>query len=584
MAIKKLAVRIACFLLVSGFLTVAPAQALDFQTGAARGFSLGNPMMGDLGGYYGGGAPREIDFGGLGVSVGKGLDLGCGGINIGSFIDIQFNMEDISQEMMQSMKTMVAKEILIRVLGAIPQLAAAQDFLQNLANERFKMFQANCDMGEIRAEAKKRYQEQCARDRQEGKISESEYVRCINMHDSVKADMAKMSKEISQFVCGFSQQPMQSMLPSLCQSSDQSVGCFIGSFLPEVCVENSACGRKVCVGSNQRRNPAITMSGVADAMMLYSDLMARKAGKVWDQIMMAPGINQATVKVIADEAYRMERADFAQNSGGAASNSVAATNLTMLPVQFAATGNDASQKLLEDYRKNSPMMSKCYGNSKMYDMLRYLKFTAKAANRQLGGTAQVDEDITISDAEKVPANRIFPDLPAVGSAQAQKMGLDPETVAIMLEETYGCLANTSYAMIANPAALGELALSPIQTSWQPHFSIVGKEISCQAVDNVSTFLLSYLGARELEIKSKDTIDATQSVKKDDGSTADKDNKVPSESVAKTVDSYFKQVTDSIKQQQEVNARLCARKTDFQSQILQVFNPSIRKNYQERMSY
>lgn len=561
---------VGCLLALVMACGVLPVQAQG--VGVGNSYHFGNPLTGDLGGYYGGGG-QEINIG-MGLNDGVGLKIGCDGIDIMGYMKAQFNVSQFADRAQEMMKTFLAKQILTQLLS-ISEIAAAQDYLQKTLNDGFNIFNQNCDMGEIRKKAKQVYIDRECSQFEEGS---SDYINCVDNYGGMKSRYSTFLNKFNKQICSFMQNPTDAMRGTLCGGDNPSTACIMMSYLPRACYNSATCGKQVCVGGENNVGPPITMARVADANMLYVDIVSRKTAKLWDEVRAAyPKLEEADIKAIAIKGGAMAEVDL---RGGSTTAAVAAptglmlTSLKHIPLQFA--GSDDADKMLEKFL-SSNKMAVCKANPKLYDPLRIVRFIAKAANAELeryGVSERVNEDIKVEENEKVDAGEFF-NLPAPGTAAANRLGIDAETASEMLEKAFGCTANTDI-LLSNPAALADVAISP-RVSFDDYHRGIGQRMSCAVVENVGRFILTEV--RAARVKALTEPDAVKNwnttVTNADGTTTDKNmGDVPADGLKDELPKIFDNLEKYLDDQLTTNHRFCNLRSDVGAVLRETLTPQV----------
>lgn len=203
----------------------------------------------------------EVDF-----DSRVGVDLfGCSGIGLFDFMKTTFNLNNITQQLKDSMKTILAKTLITTAMS-VPQIASIFDTLNAFGNARFDIFQASCNMNDIRKDAMEMYKERCMADGMSAVECEEKYT------SQSKNLLAKVSEEMSAQIKE-SENANEVMRSMFCEDQDgkynpKSQTCGIMNFLPQfqICIDSSVGGG--CKGTYGKTNPAMAFAGIINAGMI----------------------------------------------------------------------------------------------------------------------------------------------------------------------------------------------------------------------------------------------------------------------------------------------------------------------------
>ena len=181
----------------------------------------------------------------VGISFGGGPDLGCAGIDLFGYIETTFNFNFNVDRFVNNLKTKVAKWALTQMM-ATPQIAAVFDTLNQMENFRWDMFNENCDIGEVKEEAKKWFIKDCAK-----KPGMSE-IKCQEQYEAESVGYLKRAAEKWQKILE-SVGSMESVLKgtSFCEDKEtreKSYVCGLMGFIPtmQFCHTSSSGGGLGC--------------------------------------------------------------------------------------------------------------------------------------------------------------------------------------------------------------------------------------------------------------------------------------------------------------------------------------------------
>ncbi|MDD9911434.1 MAG: hypothetical protein OXR68_06665 [Alphaproteobacteria bacterium] len=183
----------------------------------------------DLPGYYGYGESTETLIE-VNASGGGGIDLlGCGAVDIFSFMNIQYQIADIIENFTQYMKTMVAKWLLTQLFSS-PQLGAIFDTLQAFGNARLDMFKANCDIGQIRADAKRQAVDYCIEEKTKTLGREAAVKNCTENASKSTADkLVEAADKLLNFQAINSKVNDVLRETAACGASEKDGACFLAT-------------------------------------------------------------------------------------------------------------------------------------------------------------------------------------------------------------------------------------------------------------------------------------------------------------------------------------------------------------------
>jgi hypothetical protein len=307
---------------------------------------------------------------------------------------------------------------------------------------------------------------------------------------------------MTNVLCQYAQDPAANLKNYLCPGGTDSGGCAANDFLPHFSMPISACAQ----ANNMNRSyaPPITAAGISAAMGKFTENTMERCARVWDDITAKnPGINDAMMRTIAIQASQLAAADAANQSTGTSTSSLtpdgkvqlAMTDMSYVNQTYGAT-SQSSTGILKEYEKS---LTGCTPAS-MANPLLMCGYIAKAANvvlpqsDYLGNKAvSVDTNITYTSDLKTDARNFFNFTPSPEAETGlAKAGMDNQTAAKMLEETFACAANGQLnnnqdLHITSPALQLEIATHG-RNKWAPVSYALSRSVMCEGVNTLLNFM------------------------------------------------------------------------------------------------
>lgn len=518
----------------------------------------GNAQFGDFGGFNNLGsnstATASLSFS-AGIRPGN-LKNGCGLLDMFSYMKFAFNGKEILSQIKKMLISALAKWIIVQVLGALPALIGAYEFLQQALNIRFTAFDSACSIGDLVKEAKNAYSNECEK-RYAG--NDAKLRECHDSADPMKPLKEKFNQEFALARCFFGQDPINSLSETICGKG--SPNCFIMDMLPRFQISMSGAGQTCKIANNKSRPALIGFPILIEANMAFARKVNETSQKLWGSIRKArQNMSAADYEIIVAQANakladKGWRTSVTNSSGQNASLSGGTTGLAladvhMLPSQFGAGGAPSSEKLLQEYESEVLM---CPDDLKRNPFLGIQAVYAAMSEDKTSGSANIPEPNYA--AAKVDMEKFFDN---------QNSQYDPKTIATMMEHTFNCILNRDVRITAPSVQMAVAINSPVD-GWDLLSSTFGQNIACLAVDNVGRFLLRKAEELLVHVKAGDI--KGLKIKNTDTST---NKEPPSEAVLKEAVATAEALKAYIENQLQANDIMCKSRVDLVPRLRDFF--------------
>lgn len=443
---------------VGGFQASAQAPgAIAGGTGFFQGnsFDFGAPG-GFLSGLQNGGTTNifEVDING-----GGGSDfLGCAGLDIFSFFDVTFNLNNVIENFGNYLKTKLVKELLIKAFSS-PQLASIFDTLQAFGNARLDMFNETCSIDEIKSEAKDLFVKKCVEEyvTTKGRSVDQAITECTQNYDSESRSM--LTKFADEFVEKMKQSGnVGNLIRPLCAgqvggppvgspppSQAKLMACDIMAFLPQfrLCysagTSDSSTSECKTSGSAARNSP-LPSSKVFTAINTVSfqafQAIGNGVGKVTNTISQAGAVAAANAYTAAVKANGGLLGDviglFAENTPTTEpATRLALFNYDLTPTYFGNAeggGDDVESNIQKEFRD--------FLHCTITDPFAVANDFIGFVNQREGLSIDV---LNLDDEGKVPVSELI-NIDSLGPLSNQ-MKVDALGAAKLLDMAMGCIYN-----------------------------------------------------------------------------------------------------------------------------------------------